>query len=117
VGSFVESEKSEKILIDRKCIDMLISGLKDIKMTSVEKSIKKEADKMLNLLKEELDRGNISLKEKILEKMRETKSADPGLNATLYILYRNLDSGQISEEKALELFNMYVKIEPYNRTI
>ncbi|CAB1241963.1 hypothetical protein ACFHWD_06030 [Clostridium sp. MT-14] len=111
------SDKSEKILINKNCIDMLISGLKNIKISSREKSIKKEAEKMLNLIEEELYKRNISLKQKILEKMKETKSTDPNMNANLYILYRNLDSGQISEEQALELFKMYVKMEPYDRTI
>ncbi|MEY7998723.1 hypothetical protein AB8U03_00660 [Clostridium sp. Mt-5] len=111
------SDKSEKILIDKNCIDMLISGLKNIKISTREKSTRKEVERILNFLQEELNRNNISLKERIFEKMKETKSTDPSMNANLYILYRNLDSGQISEEQALELFRMYVKIEPYDRTI
>jgi hypothetical protein len=35
----------------------------------------------------------------------------------LYILYRNLVNGRITEEEALELYNMYIKIEPYDKTI
>ncbi|MHC6179365.1 hypothetical protein ACYUJ6_05855 [Clostridium sp. JNZ X4-2] len=111
------SDKSEKILICKNCIDMLISGLKNIKISTKEKFTRKEAERILNFLQEELNRNNVSLKERILEKMKETKSTDPSMNANLYILYRNLDSGQISEQQALELFRMYVKIGPYDRTI
>ncbi|HBC95880.1 MAG TPA: hypothetical protein DC034_03670 [Clostridium sp.] len=111
------SDKSEKILIDKNCINTLILELKNIKISTGEKSTRKAAEKMLNLIQGELDDSNISLKQRILEKMKETKSTDPNMNANLYILYRNLDSGQISEEQALELFRMYVRIEPYNRTI
>ncbi len=69
------------------------------------------------MLESELNYDNISLKEKISSKMKETKNSDPNMNANLYILYRNLVNGRITEEEALELYNMYIKIEPYDKTI
>lgn len=109
--------EGQKILILKDSIDKLVLGLKNIKITTREKATRKEVDKLLNLLQEDLSQKNVPLKEQILEKMKESKGIDPNLNANLYILYRNLDSGQITEEQALELFQMYVKIEPYNKTI
>ncbi len=109
--------ESEKVFIPKESIDKLISGLKSIRITTREKATRKEVDKLLDLLQEDLNQKNIPLKEQILEKMKESKGVDPNLNANLYILYRNLDSGRITEEQAFELFQMYVRIDPYNKTI
>jgi len=108
---------SQKVLIPKDSIDKLISGLKGIRVTTREKNTRKEVDKLLSLIEEDLSQKNIPLKEQILEKMKESKGVDPNLNANLYILYRNLDSGHITEEQAFELFQMYVRIDPYNKTI
>ena len=108
---------SQKVLIPKDSIDKLISGLKGIRVTTREKNTRKEVDKLLSLIEEDLSQKNIPLKEQILEKMKESKGVDPNLNANLYILYRNLDSGRITEEQAFELFQMYVRIDPYNKTI
>lgn len=104
----------EKVLISKKCINNIISGLSSIKVVSKEKSIKKEAEKLLKLVQNEISLGNMSLEDKIREKMKETKKTDPDMNANLYILYRKLINKQITEEQALQLFEMYVKIEPYD---
>lgn len=105
--------KDEKVLISKKCINDIISGLSSIKVVSKEKSIKKEAEKLLKLVQDEISLGNMSLEDKIREKMKETKNTDPDMNANLYILYRKLMNNQITQEQALKLFEMYVKIEPY----
>lgn len=82
-------------------------------MTTKDKIIKKEAERLFNLLEEELSINSLSLEERILKKMKETKTTDPDMNANLYILHRKLVNRQITEKQALEMFEVYVKIEPY----
>lgn len=109
--------EKKKVPISKDCIDKIILGLKSIKVSTTNKVIIKDIEKLLDLLKKELIEENISLKDRILEKMKETKGTDPDMNANLYILYRNLDNGHITEQQAQELFNTYVKMEFYNKKI
>ncbi|WPC41012.1 hypothetical protein [Clostridium sp. JS66] len=107
----------EKMYIDKQLVEKVRNGLNTIKMTSREKSIKKEAERLFNILEEELSINTLSLEERILKKMRETKTTDPDMNANLYILHRKLVNHQITEKQALEMFETYVKIEPYDTKI
>lgn len=104
----------EKILISKEIIDKIRAGLHTIRLTSKEKSIQKEASTLLKSLEEELNMDDLSLEERILKKMKETKSSDPDMNANLYILHRKLVNGQISQQQALELFEIYVKTDNLN---
>ncbi|NMM61467.1 hypothetical protein HBE96_01865 [Clostridium sp. P21] len=106
-------ENEEKMYIDKKLIEKVRNGLSIIKMSSREKDIRKEAEKLFDLLDEEISINSLSLEERILKKMKETKNTDPDMNANLYILHRKLVNGQITRKQALEMFDMYVKIEPY----
>ncbi|ANP69845.1 hypothetical protein GTH52_02430 [Clostridium tyrobutyricum] len=110
-------DQNEKVLISRECIEKIRTELKIIKVNTNNRNFKKDVSKLLDMLESELNYDNISLKEKIFSKMKETKNSDPSMNANLYILYRNLVNGRITEEEALELYNMYIKIEPYDKTI
>ena len=110
-------DQNEKVLISRECIEKIRTELKIIKVNTNNRNFKKDVSKLLDMLESELNYDNISLKEKISSKMKETKNSDPNMNANLYILYRNLVNGRITEEEALELYNMYIKIEPYDKTI
>ena len=110
-------DQNEKVLISRECIEKIRTELKIIKVNTNNRNFKKDVSKLLDMLESELNYDNISLKEKIFSKMKETKNSDPNMNANLYILYRNLVNGRITEEEALELYNMYIKIEPYDKTI
>lgn len=110
-------DNEDKILISRQCINRVISGLKTIKIGEKNKVLKRQASDMLDILEAELNYGNLSLEEKILKKMKETKTSDPDMNANLYILYQNLVNGRISKEQALDRYNVYAKIEPYEKTI
>ncbi|APM38534.1 hypothetical protein [Clostridium kluyveri] len=109
--------EKKRILISKDCVDKIILGLKSIKVSTTNKVIVENIEKLLNLLKKELDEESIPLKDRILEKMKETKGIDPDMNANLYILYRNLDNEHITEQQAQELFDTYVKMESYNKKI
>lgn len=101
----------EKILISKECIDKIRSGLNTIKVVTKDKNIKKEAEELLRLLEAETSGNELSLDERILKKMRETKNVDPDMNANLYILHRKLVNNQITEQQALQMFEMYIKDE------
>lgn len=107
----------DKILIDKKCIEKIKISLNTIRLMTKEKNVKRETEKLLELLNDEVKISSLSIEERILKKMKETKGSDPDMNANLYILHRKLVNGQISERQALELFDMYVKIEPYDSKI
>lgn len=101
----------EKLLISKECIDKVKSGLNTIKVVTKDKNIKKEAEDLLSLLEAETAVNELSLEERILKKMKETKSVDPDMNANLYILHRKLVNKQITELQALQMFEMYIKDE------
>ncbi|AYD40693.1 hypothetical protein D4Z93_09175 [Clostridium fermenticellae] len=110
-------DNDEKILISKGSINSIISGLSSIKVISQDKGIRKEAEKLLKMLQYEVGINSKSLEDRIREKMKETKSTDPDMNANLYILHRKLVNKQITEEQALKMFETYVKIEPYDKKI
>ncbi|WML35452.1 hypothetical protein [Clostridium sp. OS1-26] len=101
----------EKILISKECIDKIKSGLNTIKVVTKDKNIKKETEDLLKLLEAETAVNGLSLEERILKKMKEAKSIDPDMNANLYILHRKLVNNQITEQQALQMFEMYIKDE------
>ncbi|MBC2582118.1 hypothetical protein [Clostridium sp. DJ247] len=104
-------DNNEKVLIGKELIVKIQSGLHTIRLTTKDKNIKKEAETLLKLLETETTFNSLSLEEKILQKMKETKGTDPDLNANLYILHRKLVNKQISEQQALQLLEMYIKTE------
>lgn len=110
-------DDEEKVLISKSCIQKIKLGLKTIRLNEKNKNLKKEASQMLDMIEQELTDDSESLEEKILDKMKETKNSDPDMNANLYILYRNLVNDKISQEQALQLYTMYIKIEPYDKTV
>lgn len=101
----------EKILINRESIDKIRSGLNTIKVTTKDKDIRKEAEELISLIEAETNSNEQTLEDKILKKMKETKTSDPDMNANLYILHRKLINRQITELQALQMFEMYVKDE------
>lgn len=104
----------EKILLSKEFVDKLRISLNTIKLTAKDKSIAKEAEELSKLLEEELNAEELTVEEKILQKMKETKNVDPDANANLYILHRKLVNKQITELQALQMLEMYGKTENIN---
>lgn len=100
----------EKILISTEIFEKIKLVLNDIKLLSSEENIKKKAEKLLKILNGESKKNRtISLEEEIYKKMKQTP--DNELNVKLYMLYRKLQNGKISENEALRVFEMYCKTE------
>lgn len=107
----------EKILVNKETLTKIQSRATGIKLISKDKQVIKEAQDILEMIDKELQDNSLSLIEKINKKMKETKLSDPELNANLYILYRKLSDGKISEQDASELFERYVDLQPFDKTI
>lgn len=108
---------SDKINLNLDTMKKIKSGLTNIKLLSNDKYVKKEAEELIKIIDSELTLGEMSLEEMIHERMKEVKNSDPTLSADLYILYRKLVDGKISEREALELFESCVQMEPFDKKI
>ncbi|KYH35026.1 hypothetical protein CLTEP_10190 [Clostridium tepidiprofundi DSM 19306] len=101
----------EKVLMDSNLLKKIKSGLQQIRIRVADEELKGEVDKILQLL-DNNDNDEIkfeSLEDTIHNKMKTTKDKD--LNVKLYMLYRKLQDGKISESEALKLYEIYVKDE------
>ncbi|MCS4522329.1 hypothetical protein JTT07_18510 [Clostridium botulinum] len=49
--------------------------------------------------------------------MKEVRLDNPELNSKLYILYRKLSDGKITEEDARILYDVYIKSQVYDKLI
>ncbi len=49
--------------------------------------------------------------------MKEVRLDNPELNSKLYILYRKLSDGKITEEDARILYDVYIKSQAYDKLI
>lgn len=107
----------DKILVDREVLGKIVVGLNNVKLISNDKFVKKEVEDLLKLLKDEMDEDKIPLQEIIYEKMIEFKRSNPETSADLYIIYRKLSDGKISEKDALTQFELYVQVDSYEKKI
>lgn len=101
----------EKISITKELMNKIKIGLNNISLATKDKNIKKEAEDLVKLVEAELIEEEVTVAERILKRMRETKNVDPDTNANLYILHRKLVNNQISETQALQMLEMYSKTE------
>ncbi|KAJ51170.1 hypothetical protein BD780_002376 [Clostridium tetanomorphum] len=107
----------EKLLIHKETLVRIQSRAMAIKFLSKDKQLTKEVEEILELIDKEIKANSMSLIEKIEHKMKETKLTNPEMNANLYILYRKLSDGKISETDASALFELYINTEPFDKKI
>lgn len=101
---------NNKKLVDKDTIDKIQVKLKGLKLMTDDKEIISTIDEVLALLQNEAKTKDVSIKEMIIAKMRETKSTNPELNFRLYILNRKLEKGVMSEEEALKAYEIYISL-------
>jgi Ca2+-binding EF-hand superfamily protein len=102
---------NDKLMIEAKVFEKIKNGLKQVRIKSMDDEIKAMVDSLLYLL-ENKDSEEIeftSLEDTIHNKMKTTK--DKELNVKLYMLYRKLQDGKISEGEALRLYEIYKRTE------
>lgn len=100
-------ETDEKILIKKGDLEKIKTKLKGLKVLVRDKESINTVNEIMELLDNEMKDKNISIKEMIHKRMRETEYSNPELNFKLYILYRKLSDNKISEEEALKIYKMY----------
>lgn len=107
----------EKVLVSKDLIKSMISSLKNIIASCNDKETKTKIEELLKTIQEELSEHCDSLEDQIKKAMRESKSINPELNASLYILYRKYVDKKIDEETALKMFESYLKSSQYDKMI
>lgn len=113
---FLNNEKILKITEEdyNKIINKLSKLSSLCKDSEIVSALNETVEFMKKLTK---DKAELSTEELILNKLKETRSKDPDLNASLYILYQNLKRGRVTEEEALELYEKYDYTSKYNKLI
>lgn len=101
-------DNNDKILIDREILEKIKLRLEGLKLMASEKAVKKDLESILKIVTDELDSGNLSFKDILDDKIKESKYANPELNFKLYMLRRKLEDGKISEEDAAKAYDLYV---------
>lgn len=107
----------DKRVVSKDVLIKIKSRAQTIKSLCKDKALIKEADEILDLINKELNKDAETVMEKIEQKMKETRNVNPDLNASLYILYRNLMKNKITEEDALELYKTYLESEVFDKKI
>ena len=89
----------------------IIKELNEISILCFEPHIKMKIDGVQKFVSNFLDSDSeISFEDEIFEKMVEVKHINPDLHLKLYILYRNLVSGRISEVDAMASYESYLRL-------
>lgn len=102
----MDYSKDNGIFVHEDSVQKLVVGLREIKLMSDLLSIRKKANELLKIFEEEKKKEDETpLDEIIYKKMKET--TDGELNVKLYMLYRKLQDGKVSEREARRLFELY----------
>lgn len=105
----------DKINVSEESMNKIKSKAREIKLISKDKQVIKAAEEIIDITAAEIEKNSLDIMQKIEAKMKETKFTNPDLNANLYIVYRNLMDKKITEEDATELYELYSKIEPFDK--
>ncbi len=111
-------DNKKTIAIDFETLEGIISELQEIEALTPEGAVKFRVNNLIENIKKYTGvNSNDSLEEKILKKMRESKTNNPELHTKLYILYRNLTEGRISFENAEGMYENYLEMYPFDTMI
>lgn len=104
---------NEQITISVQQAEDIIEKLKQIGILCFEPNLKAKIDVLQSFVSNILSpAGDFSVQEVIYEKMVEVKRDNPDLHLKLYMLYRNLMNGKISEIDAMDSFENALSMYP-----
>ncbi|KEI16462.1 hypothetical protein [Clostridium haemolyticum] len=109
----------EKMIdITEENIQKILSELKEIQNLALEDIVKFRISQLLERISEmaKIDTKD-SLEQIIYKKMKEAATINPELNVKLYMLYRNLKEGKISQKEAREAYDIYVQMHPFDTLV
>lgn len=105
---YIENEIIEKVLFELKEIkDCCGEDTLKIRLSNVIKTLSKASNCDTDKLLEDM----------IYEEMKGAMNKNPELHSKLYMLYRSLADGKISEEAAKQLFETYLQMYPSDTII
>ncbi|WP_242946834.1 hypothetical protein [Clostridium haemolyticum] len=95
-----------------------MSELKEIQSLALEDIVKFRISQLSERISEmaKIDTKD-SLEQIIYKKMKEAATINPELNVKLYMLYRNLKEGKISQKEAREAYDIYVQMHPFDTLV
>jgi hypothetical protein len=109
---------NNQVSIEVETIDKIIRELDEISILCSEPHLKMKVEGLQRYVSSVLDLGNKpSVQEMIYKKMVEVKHINPDLHLKLYMLYRNLTSGRISEIDAISSFESCLSLYPSDEMI
>ncbi|MCR1933667.1 hypothetical protein ACQX0N_04250 [Clostridium tepidum] len=112
------NKNSNNIIVEEVLIRKMLLELKDIQTLSSERLLQEKIDLLVKYMENILKYKNDEpFQDTIYKKMKEVRLDNPELNSKLYILYRKLSDGKISEEDARILYDVYIKSQVYDRLI
>ncbi len=98
----------EYMMLSKDDIEKIKNKLNIVKLLVEDSYAKEKVQEVLDIIiKEDAEDEPVSIQDIIYEKMKETKSTNPDLNAELYMLYRKLQDNKIGPEEALSLYKAY----------
>ncbi|MCY6484677.1 hypothetical protein OW763_10025 [Clostridium aestuarii] len=99
--------------IDSETIEKILSELKEMEVMCTNDRLTLKIQKLIKTVNNAANWSEeISVEDIIHKKMKESAKKNPDLNLKLYMLYRDLSDGRISEEKAKELYETYIQMYP-----
>ncbi|AVQ37308.1 hypothetical protein PZQ55_001566 [Clostridium botulinum] len=106
------------IMVEETLIRKMLSELKDIQTLSSERLLQQKIDLLIKYMENIVKYKNDEpFEDTIYKKMKEVRLDNPELNSKLYILYRKLSDGKITEEDARILYDVYIKSQAYDKLI
>lgn len=103
---------SEEIIkVPKEYVLKVLRRLIEIEILSNDMKQKNDINLLVDFIQKYIlgdEHDRLTLADLIYDKMVEVKGINNELNARLYILYQDLRNGRISQDKALDLFTMYL---------
>lgn len=104
--------------LDRETIEKILAELNEVESLTPEDAIKFRINNIINILSKAANlKDEESIEDMVYRKMKEAVSKNPDLHVKLYMLYRNLTEGKVSQEEAREMYENYVQMYPYDTMI
>jgi hypothetical protein len=102
-----------EVSIEVETIEKIIKELNEISLLCSEPHLKVKIEALQSYISSVTELNNkVSAEDVIYEKMVEVKYSNPELHLKLYMLYRNLMSGRISELDAMSSFESCLSLYP-----
>lgn len=99
----------EYMVLSKDDVEKMKNKLNIIKLIVEDPYAKEKVEEVLTIInKDKTNDEAVSIEELIYNKMKETKSTNPEMNADLYVIYRKLQEEKIDPAEAMRLYKIYI---------